>query len=239
MKAGNASVKKPAGRRPVVFLFDIDNTLLDNDRVQVDLQAHLVQAAGPAGARRYWAVFEQLRRQLGYADYLGALERYRALRPHDFGMLAVARFLLHYPFARRLFPHSLRVIAWARRRGLAAVLSDGDAVFQPHKAEISGLAAAVGGRVMIYVHKEKELADVARRHPARHYVVVDDKLRILTAIKKIWGRRATTVFVRQGRYALDTRSIAKFPPADVTLERIGDLLRCDSDSLVAAGRGPR
>ncbi len=218
----------------VVFLFDVDNTLLDNDRVIADLSIYLEREVGRGRARAYWAIFEQLRTRLGYADYLGALQRYRSEYPHDLGLLAVSRFLINYPFANRLFPNSLDVIEHVRQFGTAVLLTDGDVVFQPRKVERSGLYEAVDGHALIYVHKEHELADVAARYPADHYVMVDDKLRLLAAIKKIWGRRVTTVFVRQGHYARDRRMLAARPPADVSIGRIGDLLDHDP-----AGFGPR
>lgn len=219
-----AKPSKKSARRKIVFLFDVDNTLLDNDRVVADLRKHVTSEVGPKHAEHYWHIFERLRARLGYADYLGALQTYRDEHPRDLRVLAVSRFLLDYAFANRLFPNSLDVLEHVRRWGLPVILSDGDVVFQPHKVECSGLYEAVNGRALIYVHKEKELADVAARYPAAHYVVVDDKLHILTAIKKIWKRRVTTVFVRQGHYAQDAKILRKCPPADVTIDRIGDLL---------------
>jgi FMN phosphatase YigB (HAD superfamily) len=226
--------KRKSTRHRVVFLFDIDNTLLDNDRVTADLQKHLTEKVGPEGARRYWALFEEIRTALGYADYLGALQRYRTEYPHDLRLLTVSRFLIDYPFANRLFPNSLDVIEHVRRWGPAALLSDGDVVFQPRKALRSGLSEAVGGHVMIYVHKEHELAQVTRLHPADHYVMVDDKVRILAAMKKTWRRRLTTVFVRQGHYALDRAQVTRYTAPDVSLERIGDLLQHDFPALLDA-----
>ena len=211
----------------VVFLFDVDNTLLDNDRITADLKRHLETQVGPDRAGRYWAIFEDLRRELGYADYLGALQRYRVENPRDPNLLTVSRFLINYPFANRLYPNSLDVVEKVRTLGPAVILSDGDVVFQPRKVDRSGLWEAVEGNVLIYVHKEKELDDVARRFPADRYVLVDDKLRILAAIKAVWGPRVTTVFPRQGHYALDPEATAKYPAADVTVERIGDLLDVD------------
>ncbi|HXI84398.1 MAG TPA: HAD family hydrolase [Verrucomicrobiae bacterium] len=208
----------------VVFLFDVDNTLLDNDRVTADLRRYLETKVGDEGAHSYWGIFERLRADLGYADYLGALQRYRSENPHDPGLLMVSHFLIDYPFANRVFPHALDVIEHAKRWGPAVILSDGDVVFQPRKVERSGLFEAVDGNVLIYVHKEQELDDVARRFPADHYVMVDDKLRILAAIKKLWGERVTTVFVRQGHYAVDPKILAAHPPADVTCNQIADLL---------------
>jgi len=213
----------------IVFLFDVDNTLLDNDRVTADLKRHLQEQVGDARSQRYWAIFEQLRAELGYADYLGALQRYRGEHPHELHLLTVSRFLINYPFANRLYPDSLDVIEHVEKWGKTAILTDGDVVFQPRKIDRSGLFEAVKGNVMIYVHKELELADVERRFPSEHYVLVDDKLRILAAVKEVWRRRVTTVFVRQGHYALDKRAISRYLPADRTIERIGELVKGGRD----------
>ena len=217
----------------IVFLFDVDNTLLDNDRVIADLRRHLDREVGPERAQRYWAIFEQLRNELGYADYLGALQRYRSEHPRDPRLLIVSNFLVNYPFANRLYPNSLDVIEHVKQWGRAVILSDGDVVFQPRKVERSGLSEAVNGNVLIYVHKEKELEDVEQRFPAKHYVMVDDKLRILAAMKGIWRERLTTVWPRQGHYALDPQEIATYPPADLTLERIGDLVNYALPALLS------
>jgi len=211
--------------KKLVFLFDVDNTLLDNDRVTADLKRQLEREVGHERQERYWAIFEQLRTELGYADYLGALQRYRTIYPRDPHVLTVSHFLLHYPFANRLFPNSLDAVDYVKQFGTPVILSDGDVVFQPHKIHDSGLFDAFDGAVLIYIHKEVELEDVERRYPADHYVLIDDKLRILTAIKKIWNERVTTVFVRQGHYALDEKVVSAYPPADVTIERIGDLVQ--------------
>jgi hypothetical protein len=221
---------------PVVFLLDVDNTLLDNDRIIDDLKRHLTQAFGAERQERYWAIFENLRRELGYADYLGALQSYRAENPRDPHFLEISSYLLDYPFANRLFPGSLDVLERLRTWGPTVILSDGDVVFQPRKIERSGLFEAVAGRVLIYIHKERDLADVEQRYPARHYVLVDDKLRILSAVKEAWGSRLTTVFPRQGHYATDSKELAKYPAADITIERIGDLVRYDLPALLG-GRG--
>jgi len=205
----------------------VDNTLLDNDRVTADLQQHLKSEVGPKRAQRYWSLFEELREKLGYADYLGALQHYRSEYPRDPHILTVSRFLISYPFATRLYPNSLDAIAHVAQWGQTALLTDGDVVFQPRKVDRSGLAEAVNNRVMIYVHKEAHLPDVASRFPADHYFLVDDKLRILTAVKRAWRGKVTTVFVRQGHYALDPQIVASYPPADMTFERIGDLVNCD------------
>lgn len=221
----------------VVFLFDVDNTLLDNDRVVADLMRHLEQQVGHERQQRYWTIFETLRAELGYADYLGALQRYRVEYPRDPHLLAVSYFLVNYPFANRLYPNSLDVLERCKQRGPTVILTDGDVVFQPRKIERSGLLEAVEQHVLVYVHKELELEDVEQRYPAAHYVVVDDKLRILTAIKQAWGARVTTVFPRQGHYALDPEALAKYPPADIRVERIGDMLQIEQPALMAAGRG--
>ena len=211
-----------------VFLFDVDNTLLDNDRVTQDLRRFLDREVGAERSGHYWQIFETLRSELGYADYLGALQRYRTANPYDSHLLAVSTYLINYPFANRLFPNSLDVIERCSQIGRVVILTDGDVVFQPRKIERSGLFDAVSGNILIYVHKEQELPDVERRYPAEKYVLVDDKIRILSAIKEIWGNRVTTVFARQGHYALDTEAVVKYPPADITVERIGDILTIDS-----------
>ncbi|MCI1279013.1 MAG: haloacid dehalogenase-like hydrolase [Nitrospira sp.] len=222
----------------VVVLFDVDNTLLDNDQVTADLKQHLEQEVGPAHEQEYWRILEELRVELGYADYLGALQRYRLAYPHDSHLLAVSRFLVNYPFADRLFPKALDVVRHARQWGRTVILTDGDAVFQPHKIEQSGILSAVEEQVLIYVHKELELKDVEQRYPADHYVLVDDKLRILTAVKAHWGARVTTVFPRQGHYAKDPEALRTFPAADLAIDRIGDLLTVDHSTLFPAA-GPR
>ena len=216
----------------IVFLFDVDNTLVDNDCVQADLRDHLEQEYGVAARARYWELFEQLRTELGYADYLGALERYRVEALHRPEVLRMSSWLVDYPFADRLYPGALDAVKHAQQWGTHVVLSDGDAVFQPRKVERSGLWRAFDGRVLIYIHKEEELDDVARLYPADHYVMIDDKLRILSAVKKIWGERVTTVFPKQGHYALDPEILAECPPADIELAKISDLVTHDLPALL-------
>ena len=218
----------------LVFLFDVDNTLLDNDHVTSDLKRHLQAHVGAERAERYWQRFEEIRSELGYADYLGALQRYRIDYPHDPHLLTVSYFLMRYPFANRLFPNSLDAVQHVGQWGQPVILSDGDVVFQPHKVYRSGLFEQFDGHVLIYVHKEQELNDLEQRYPADRYVLVDDKLRILDAIKQIWGARVTTVFVRQGHYAHDAEVFKKYPPADISLERIGDLLNYTRESFQPA-----
>ena len=223
----------------VVFLLDCDNTLLDNDRVAEDLRDHLVREFGPASRDRYWAILEQLRGELGYVDYLGALQRYRLEDISDTRVLLMSSFLVDYPFASRLYPGALDVIRHLRTWGLTVILSDGDVVFQPRKIQRSGLWAAVEGRVLIYIHKEQMLDPVAARYPARHYVMIDDKLRILAMIKKVWRDRVTTVFPRQGHYAHDRHTLTVYPGADLTVERIGDLVTRDLPAVVGAATARR
>jgi hypothetical protein len=222
--------------KDVVFLFDVDNTLLDHDRVTADLKLYLERKVGHERQQRYWMIFEQLRSELGYADYLGALQRYRIEHPRDSHLLVLSHFLVNYPFANRLFPNALDAVDHVKQWGKVAILSDGDVVFQPLKVERSGLFEAMEGNVLIYIHKEHELEDVERRYPADHYVLIDDKLRILTAVKKIWSKRVTTVFPCQGHYAKDALVTASFPPADVSIDRIGDLLDYTLEKLVASIR---
>jgi len=220
-----------------VFLFDVDNTLLDNDAVQNDLSAHLEREVGLASRDRYWQIFEELRTELGYADYLGALQRYRLEHQDDEQLLRISFFLLDYPFANRLYPGALAALARCGTVGRTVILSDGDVVFQPLKVQRAGLWQAVEQRVLIYLHKERMLDAVARRYPAEHYVMIDDKLRILAAMKEAWQERLTTVFARQGHYAHDPRELAAWPPADVTLEHIGELVDFPLPMLSGAARG--
>jgi FMN phosphatase YigB (HAD superfamily) len=218
--------------RDVVFLLDVDNTLLDNDRFAADLGARLEQAFGAAERDRYWAIYAELRDQLGYADYLATLQRFRVgLEDHP-QLLQMSAFVLEYPFEERLYPHALDVIAHLRTMGAPAVLSDGDVVLQPRKIQRSGIWAAVEGRVLIYPHKERMLEGVQRRCPASHYVAAGDKPRLLAAMKRAFGERLTTMFVRQGHYAAESAGSTLDPPPDLALEHIGDLLDCDLSHLL-------
>jgi FMN phosphatase YigB (HAD superfamily) len=217
---------------PTVFLVDVDNTLLDNDRIQSDLKRHLEREFGADCRDRYWTILEQLFTDLGYRDYLGALQRYRVEHPKDIHLLSMSSYLVDYPFANRLYPGSLDVLERFREWGRTVILSDGDVVFQPRKVERSGIFEAVEGHVLIYIHKEAELADIEQRYPAAHYVLVDDKPRILAAVKKAWGDRVTTILPRQGQFAL-ALDAASYPAADLTIERIGDLVAYDLPALLA------
>jgi FMN phosphatase YigB (HAD superfamily) len=209
---------------PIVLLVDVDNTLIDNDAIQQDLKDHIEHTYGLAARERYWSILNDLFVELGYRDYIGALQRYRVEHPRHVELLSMSSFLIDYPFANRLFPAALQVLERLRRVGLTVILSDGDVVFQPRKVERAGLSDAVDRRVLIYIHKEQALDDVELRYPAAHYVLIDDKLRILTSVKQIWRERVTTVFLRQGSYAHDPKIVGALPPADVTIERLSDLL---------------
>ena len=221
---------------PIVFLVDVDNTLLNNDHIQNDLRHYLEREFGTACRDRYWAILEELFDETGYRDYLGALQRYRTEHPTDVRLLSVSSYLVDYPFANRLYPAALDVLERFRGWGQTVILSDGDVVFQARKVERSGIREAVGGHVLIYIHKEDALADVEKRYPASHYVLVDDKLRVLSAVKKAWGDRVTTILPRQGKFAHDTGLNSAYPPADLTIERIGDLLDFDLHALIAGTR---
>jgi FMN phosphatase YigB (HAD superfamily) len=223
---------------PIVFLVDVDNTLVDNDQIQQDLKDHIDRTYGVAARDRYWKILENLMVELGYRDYVGALQRFRVEHPREIELLSMPSFLMDYPFAGRLYPGALAVLKRLRGVGTTVILTDGDVVFQPRKVEHAGLANVADGHVLIYIHKEEALDDVERRFPAEHYVLVDDKLRILDAAKKVWGARVTTVLPRQGQYAHDAKVIGALPPADVTIEHIGDLLDYDLARLRAAAVHP-
>jgi FMN phosphatase YigB (HAD superfamily) len=207
-----------------IFLLDVDNTLLDNDRFAADLGERLEQAFGPSERARYWAIFGRLREQLGLADYLGTLQAFRTGLDDHPELLAMSEFLLEYPFAARIFPGSLEAVAHLSEVGRPVVLSDGDIVFQPRKIQRSGIWDAVDGRVMIYLHKERVLDHMQERFPANHYVMVDDKPNLLAAMKSVLKSKLTTVFVRQGHYALDPEANSVAPAPDMTIEAIGDLI---------------
>ena len=225
-------------RHPLVFLVDVDNTLVDNDGIQQDLKDHLERTYGVAARDRYWRILEDLMVELGYRDYIGALQKFRVEHPREMELLAMSSYLMDYPFAERLYPNALEVLKRLRSLAPTAILTDGDVVFQPRKVEHAGLAKVADGNVLIYIHKEEALADVERRFPAEHYVLVDDKPRILDAVKKIWGERVTTVLPRQGQYAHDAKVLSALPPADVTIEHIGDLLDHNLTRLRTAALHP-
>lgn len=211
----------------IVFLLDVDNTLLDNNRFRADLDTRLLRDFGAAGRDRYWVCYESERGRLGYADYLAALQAFRAGLDDDPDLLWMSAFMLDYPFAERFYPGALDAIARLRTLGTPVVLSDGDIVFQPRKVQRSGIWDAVAGRVLIYLHKQHMLEAVQRRFPARHYVMVDDKPRLLAAMKTVMGERLTTVFVRQGHYASESAGHVIAPAPDVAIDRIDALAGFD------------
>jgi FMN phosphatase YigB (HAD superfamily) len=219
---------------PLVFLVDVDNTLVDNDGIQQDLKDHLERTYGVAARDRYWRILEDLMVELGYRDYIGALQNFRVEHPREIELLAMSSYLMDYPFAERVYPNALEVLKHLRTLAPTVILSDGDVVFQPRKVEHAGLAKVADGNVLIYIHKEEALEDVERRFPAEHYILVDDKLRILDAVKQVWGKRVTTVLPRQGQYAHDAKVLSALPPADITIECIGDLLDYDLARLSTA-----
>ena len=219
----------------LVFLIDVDNTLLDNDAIIADMRTEITRLVGASREQRYWALFEEIRATVGYADYLGALQRFRLEDPHDSNLLAISSRFVNYPFAARMYSGAFDVLKYLDTFGQTVILTDGDVVFQPLKIERSGLFSAVGGRVLLYVHKELELDDVMRRFPADHYVFIDDKVRLLSAIKQAWGARVTTVFPRQGHYA-HADGVVGYPTPDLTIDRISDLLNY-SPPFATAGAG--
>jgi FMN phosphatase YigB (HAD superfamily) len=223
---------------PLVFLVDVDNTLVDNDGIQQDLKDHLEQTYGVAARDRYWRILEDLMVELGYRDYIGALQNFRVEHPREIELLAMSSYLMDYPFAERVYPNALEVLKHLRSLAPTVILSDGDVVFQPRKVEHAGLGKVADGNVLIYIHKEEALEDVEQRFPAEHYILVDDKLRILDAVKQVWGKRVTTVLPRQGQYAHDAKVLSALPPADITIEHIGDLLDYDLVRLRTAALHP-
>lgn len=215
----------------LVCFFDVDDTLLDNDRLKADIQQYLAGVVGLEQAKRYWEIYEGLRLELGYADFLGALQRFRTERPENTHMLEVALFMLEYPFAERLFPKALDVIKHVQQWSKAVILSDGDMAFQPLKVARSGIRAAADG-TLIYLHKQHRLGEVKELYPAEHYVMFDDKLGILHDMKQLWGARLTTVWVRQGHYAMDPAH-TQYPPPDKALDNIADALALSREDLLA------
>ena len=218
----------------VIFLFDVDNTLLDNDRMKGDLSAHVEAVFGKKADEQLWALYEEERAKHGYADFLGTLEKFRLAHLEDPRVLRFSNWVMDYPFIERLYPDALGAVRHVRQWGLPVILTDGDGVFQPHKLERAGLLDAFGGHVLNYVHKEEELESVRQAYPAEHYVLIDDKLSLLDAVKKAWGDRVTTIFPRQGHYANDAKTLTSFPPADIEIACIADLMEHDFSTLVAA-----
>ena len=220
--------------KKTVFLFDVDNVLIEHDSVKENYREFLENKIGTKSSERYWEIYENLRDELGYADYLGALQKFRVEYIHDTNLPAVSEYFVNYPFENHLFPNALEVLKYCKQFGETVILTDGDIIFQPIKIRRSGLLEAVGENVLIYIDKKKELAEVEKHYPAEHYVLVDDKVQILSAVKKIWGERVTTVFPKQGHYACDEKEIAKYPKPDITIEKIGDLMNFNLEELLNA-----
>lgn len=216
-------------KSPLVVLCDVDNTLLNDNRIVSDLCDFLLDKLGEQGAKQYWTHFEALSQSLGYADYLGALQRARDEHPHEMHFIAITNFLLTYPFSERLFPRALDVIDHVACWALPVIVSDGDVVLQPIKLHRAGLARKVQDRVLVYIHKEKELDDIMQRYPATHYVFVEDNLSILSSVKREWGQRVTTIHIRPHGHPPDEGRTALQP--DITLNDIGDMLRINEADL--------
>lgn len=220
---------------PVVFLCDVDNTLLDNDRFTADLTAQLDQQFGADERQRYWSIYAQRRDQLGYADYLGTLQTFRDGANDAPELLLMSQFILDYPFHERVYPRALEALGHLRHLGTTAIITDGDVVFQPRKVQRSGLWDAVEARVLITLHKERRIDLIEQRYPAAHYVMVDDKPRLLSAMKQVLAHRITTVFVHQGHYAIESEGKRFECPPDLRIERIGDLCELAMDDFRVAG----
>jgi FMN phosphatase YigB (HAD superfamily) len=216
----------------LVFLFDVDDTLLDNDAVKAELGQQVLEHFGRSESDRFWAIYEEQRAKHSYADFLGTLERFRLEHLGKPRALLLSNWLMAYPFADRLYPQALDAVRHVAQWGLPVILTDGDGVFQPYKLERAGLWKAFEGRVLDFVHKQQELDAVERAYPARHYVVIDDKASVLGAIKTVWGKRVTTVFVRQGHYANNPKALASEPAPDRTLERIAELRNVEFSALL-------
>lgn len=227
-----------AGGHDIVFLLDVDNTLFDNDRFSHDLDARLLRDFGADGRKRYRQHYQALRDAVGYADYLGAVQRLRADFDDDPDLLQLAAFILDYPFAEGLYPGALDAVAHLHLHGMPAILSDGDIVLQPRKIQRSGLWQAVAGQVAITLHKQHETQDVQQRWPAGHYVMIEDKPLLLAQMKKLMGAQLTTVFIQQGHYAVEQGLSPGDPAADIVLARISDLRSLTARDFIAAAAGP-
>ena len=219
-------------RLPIIFLVDVDDTLLNGDCIQTDFKQHMEREFGIQCRDRYWVIQEELFNELGYRDYLEALQRFRLEYPYEPHLVTAANFFVDYPFANRLYPGALNVLEHFRKWSKTVILTDGDMVLQPRKIQQSGIFEMVEGNVLVYVHKEEALEDIKRRYPAEHYVLVDDKLRILTAFKKAWANHVTTVFPKQGEFALDPQVLSSYPAADIAVDQISDLLSYSLSDLL-------
>jgi len=220
---------------PVVFMLDVDNTLLDNDRFAADLAQRLDDDFGKPERERYWSIYAEERARLGYADYLGALQAFRTGADDAPALLLMSQFILDYPFHERVYPRALAALQHLRRLGTTAIITDGDVVFQPRKVQRSGLWDSVEARVLITLRKERRIELIEQRFPAAHYVMIDDKPRLLSAMKQILAHRLTTVFVRQGHYATESEGKHVDCAPDLSIKRIGDLCEFSMDDFRVAG----
>jgi len=211
-------------KHELVFLFDVDNTLLDNDRSKADMQTGLLEILGEQGAKRFWELYEEVRAELDVVSYPQTLERFARSWEDKVIARRAADLIDNWPYRDYVYPGSFPALEHITRMGEVAILSDGDDDYQARKIANAGLTKAVGGPadVLIYVHKEEQFADVMRRLPGEHYVLVEDKERILANAKGILGDMLTTVWVKQGHYAHDPKQYRK-PDPDITLESIGEL----------------
>ncbi len=217
---------KERGHMPtLVFLIDVDNTLIDNDAVKKDLDEHITVELGPALAARFWEIYEQARKERETVDIPLALSRLRTQTSladmDEQTYLHVHSIFDNYPFFERLYPGTLETLHYLRTLGLTVIVSDGDRFFQAEKIFASNLAEAVEGRVLIYIHKQQHLDEIVRQYPADHYVMIDDKPEILADTKELWGKRVTTAFVQQGKYAAEQKP-PNFAP-DISVLHIADL----------------
>lgn len=215
---------------PVAFLFDVDNTLLDNDRVRAELAETIERIVGPERGEAFWESYEQVRRDRDYVDYPNTIARFGRAFPDEVGYPDVADAILGYPYRAAVFPGAHDVLRQAQRVGPVAILTDGDPVYQPAKVARAGLTEAIDGPVLVFDHKEQHLAEVERRVPAERYVMVDDKPRILAAMSDRLGERMSTLHVCQGRYA-HAAEHDEFPDADRTVDAIAELLDVDLASV--------
>lgn len=215
----------------VAFLFDVDNTLIDNDRVKAELAEGIESAVGQAAGARFWEIYEDVRRMRDFVDYPRTLERFRETFPLEPGFPAVAELVLGYPYRSALYPGALEVLARVQSVGLAAIVTDGDPVYQAAKIARSGLADAVEQRVFLSAHKEAHWAEVAESVPANRYVLFDDKAAVLARIKRL-DERVMTIHVRQGHYGeADAGDVQ--PAPDRSVDRIGDVLDLDLEAFQA------
>jgi len=208
----------------LVFWLDVDNTLVANDDVKDDLDMHLQVEVGPQLAERFWALYEEVRKEESLVDIPLALDRFREqtsiAEMDDLTYQHVRSIFNNYPFPKALYPYALETVQHLNTLGTTVIVSDGDPIFQSEKILSSNLAEAVEGRVLLYIHKQEHIQETMKAYPGDHYVAVDDKPDILLDTKNLLGDRVTIVFVRQGKYA---KQLPEHFSADITVDHIGDL----------------